>query len=190
MTPTAAPPRESDAPSLRTIAVATAVALVVALVLLLTVILPAEYGIDPIGTGRALGLSALAETGQGAISPADGDHVTDAAKFVLGPFEWVEYKYRLEEGAGMLFAWQATDTVRYDFHGEPDAGPEYAESFESQDGSERRGTFTAPFSGIHGWYWQNRTTHEVTVTIKTAGFYTATHEFFDGGMSTRTIGEE
>lgn len=34
-------------------------ALLVAALLLLTLVLPAEYGIDPIGTGRALGLTAL-----------------------------------------------------------------------------------------------------------------------------------
>jgi len=39
---------------------ATAVALVVATALLFIAVLPAEYGIDPLGTGRMLGLTALA----------------------------------------------------------------------------------------------------------------------------------
>ena len=47
-------------PSRFAIAKAAALALVVAAVLLVTAVLPAEYGIDPLGTGRALGLTDLA----------------------------------------------------------------------------------------------------------------------------------
>jgi hypothetical protein len=49
-------------PSRRTIVKATVIALAVALVLLVTIVLPAEYGIDPLGSGSALGLNGLAET--------------------------------------------------------------------------------------------------------------------------------
>ena len=45
-----------EVPSARSLLVATALSVVVAGVLLITVILPAEYGVDPIGAGRALGL--------------------------------------------------------------------------------------------------------------------------------------
>ena len=38
---------------------ATVVALVVAIVVLTTAVLPAEYGIDPLGTGKALGLMEI-----------------------------------------------------------------------------------------------------------------------------------
>src|SRR5882762_11346340 len=46
-------------PSKKSLAKATIVALLVAAVLLITAILPAEYGIDPLGTGKALGLTDL-----------------------------------------------------------------------------------------------------------------------------------
>ncbi len=42
------------------IAMATVVALIVGGVILVTAVLPAEYGIDPLGTGKALGLTDLA----------------------------------------------------------------------------------------------------------------------------------
>ena len=42
------------------------------------------------------------------------------------------------------------------------------------------GTLTAPFPGIHGWYWENTTDKEVTVTLKSAGFYNLAHEFRNG----------
>lgn len=44
-----------------------AIAAVVAAILLLTVVLPAEYGVDPTGAGRALGLTAM----QGDKAPAE-----------------------------------------------------------------------------------------------------------------------
>ncbi|MGH8188819.1 MAG: hypothetical protein ACREUC_19840, partial [Steroidobacteraceae bacterium] len=39
----------------------TAVALLVAITILVTIVLPAEYGIDPLRTGRLLGLDALGD---------------------------------------------------------------------------------------------------------------------------------
>lgn len=47
------------------IALATAAAMFVAGILLITVILPAEYGVDPVGTGGALGLTEIAAAEQG-----------------------------------------------------------------------------------------------------------------------------
>jgi hypothetical protein len=59
---TGTPPSEGfEAPSGKRIAISALVAFVVAAILLVTVVLPAEYGIDPTGIGRALGLTALGE---------------------------------------------------------------------------------------------------------------------------------
>jgi hypothetical protein len=49
----------SPAPSGKRIALSVVIALVVAAVILVTAVLPAEYGIDPTGVGRALGLTEL-----------------------------------------------------------------------------------------------------------------------------------
>lgn len=32
---------------------------------------------------------------------------------------------------------------------------------------------TAPYAGLHGWYWENRGDDGVLIALKTAGFYTA-----------------
>ena len=45
---------KAQAPSKKAIAKATAIALIVAVVILFTAVLPAEYGIDPLGTGKTL----------------------------------------------------------------------------------------------------------------------------------------
>jgi hypothetical protein len=52
---------QAQAPSKKAIAKATGIALAVALVLLFTAVLPAEYGIDPLKTGKLLHLTDLAK---------------------------------------------------------------------------------------------------------------------------------
>ena len=168
----------APAASRKKIAVAAGVALLTAVVVLVTAILPAEYGIDPLGAGRALGLLALAQVRP--IAPESGEYRLDSIGLVLRPSEWVEYTYRLDEGGSMLFSWEASGTVSYNFHSAPDgAPPGYAESFDAQESDQANGTYTAPFSGIHGWYWENTGTEDVTITLTTAGFYSSAHEARD-----------
>ena len=50
-------PNRAELPSSRQLLRSTAIALVAAGALLITTVLPAEYGIDPTGMGRALGLT-------------------------------------------------------------------------------------------------------------------------------------
>jgi hypothetical protein len=50
-----------NAPPAASLAKATGVALLVAAVVLVTAVLPAEYGIDPIGAGRAMGITSLVQ---------------------------------------------------------------------------------------------------------------------------------
>ena len=160
-------------PSRRKVLIATGVALSAAAALLFGAILPAEYGIDPLGTGRLLGLLALGQAQPFAAETSE--YRVDSAELKLYPAEWVEYFYRLDEGSSMVFTWDATGPVSYNFHASPDGAPaSYAESFDAQEESEQgHGTYTAPFSGIHGWYWENVSTEEITIALTTAGFYTS-----------------
>ena len=106
----------------------------------------------------------------------------ESIEITLGPKEGMEYKYRMEQGSALLYAWTATANVNYDLHSEPAAGPKgYAETFDKEDGrAQAQGAYIAPFAGIHGWYWQNPSATEVTVTLTTAGFYTESLEFRKG----------
>lgn len=162
-------------PSRRKVLAAVAGAFVVAVALLVGAILPAEYGIDPVGTGRLLGLLALGQSQPFATE--EGEYRVDRAELSLYPAEWVEYFYRLDESSNMVFTWEATGPVTYNFHASPDGAPAgYAESFDAQDLAEGHGTYTAPFTGIHGWYWENIGTEEITISLTTAGFYTTAEE--------------
>jgi hypothetical protein len=182
--------RAAQAAPARKIAMATAAALLVAAAVLVVAVLPAEYGIDPLGTGRLLGLTGLADTAPAAITPQASSYRTDSVEFVLGPYESLEYKYRIEKDASMLFSWRATGEVIYDFHSEPDGAAEgYAESFDRQTRAEGHGTYAAPFGGVHGWYWENPGRETVTITLVTAGFYTNPREYFDGREFPRELKE-
>ncbi len=89
----------------------------------------------------------------------------------------------------MLFSWAASGDVLHDFHGDRDgAAANAAESFDGRPRREADGSFAAPFSGIHGWYWENPGASTVTVRLATAGFYTEAHEFhYDGTRQARDV---
>jgi hypothetical protein len=178
------------------IGVAAGLALLVAGLGLVMIVLPAEFGVDPLGTGARLGLLPLGLVGQQvealdkAAASRDATHNAvvaaeerplreETVAFTIAPRDFVEYKYRLDKGQALLYSWSATSPVNYELHAEPDGAPRgYAESFEKRAATqEASGTLTAPFSGIHGWYWENTGDQPVTVTLKSAGFYTMSHEF-------------
>ena len=160
---------------------ATTISLLVALIVLVTIVLPAEYGLDPLGTGELLGLSGLSRGGPQAVSSETDGFKVDRIQVELAPFESMEYKYRIEQGGGVIFSWTATGEVIFDFHAEPDgAEPGYAESFELGRGVASHGTYIAPFPGIHGWFWENRGAGTVVVDLVTSGFFDHAIEFRDG----------
>ena len=139
-------------PSKGKIARATLIALGVALLLLFTAVLPAEYGYDPLKTGKLLGLTGIAASaadpnakGRAVVTSAPGQsgvytsqpktYKVDSEDFQLMPGEGVEMKYHMQKGAGMVYAWKADGKLLYEFHGEPDQKPnkDYFESYELDD---------------------------------------------------------
>jgi hypothetical protein len=178
--------RLPPAPTRGKLVAATLAALVLAGILLVTVVLPAEYDIDPLGTGQALGLVVLSRPGatpipvrEDGLVPLRSSYRTDRREFALGPGEFVEYKYRLEAGRAMLYSWTATSWVRSEMHSEADGAPQgTAEFFEvAEQTLFRHGSYVAPFPGIHGWYWLNEGDDSVTVTLDAAGFFDFAVEF-------------
>ncbi len=172
----------------------TAAALIIAGLILVAVILPAEFNRDPLGTGQMLGLTGLSEPATRALQivrkEESGFH-EGSVSFELLPFEFVEYKYQMDQDSTIAYSWMSTDVVSFDFHGEPADGPEgYAESFSIGKGKKESGAFTAPFTGIHGWFWENRGADSVTITLRAAGFYTETLEFRDGHITKEVLNDE
>ena len=164
-----------------------AVALIVSIVVLLAAVMPAEFGADPLGTGRLFGLTALS-AGANPFEEKPEAHRADYVEFELGPFQSVEYKYTMDLGSPMVFSWIADGELYYDLHGEPGGlGKEYAESFERGNSDRRSGSLHAPFTGIHGWFWENRGSRTVTLRMYAAGFFIDSTVFRDGGDYLRVL---
>lgn len=175
---------------------ATLIALVVAIVLLVTTILPAEYGADPLGTGRLLGLDKLnvassasaveivpVEVRGGLDLPALARSTTavsnDTLTVVVPGYEGVELKADMTTGQSLVFDWKTDGTALYtDMHGEPlNAGEnEFTSYWKENEQMAGQGMLLARFDGTHGWYWQNMTEEPVTVTVAVSGFYQSIHE--------------
>ena len=189
----------ANAPSKGAIAKATGIALLVALILLFTAVLPAEYGFDPLKTGKALGLTGISQAppppvkgaaptpvaGQSVYTSQPRIYKVDSEDFGLRPGEGVEMKYHMQKGAGMLYGWKADGKLTYEFHGEPDVKPnkDYFESYDLDDkvGKESSyGSFTAPSTGIHGWFFKNNTDKDVSFHLTVAGFFDSAKMYAGG----------
>lgn len=176
------------------LALATAIAAAVALVILVVAVLPAEYGIDPLRAGAALGLVRSAVPADAEPAPSSGgrDPLTpvtsgpsstygdayrvDAAEFELAPYDYLEYKYHLAAAATMIYSWEASAPVIQDFHGAPHTAGAAEVSLDRQTRSRGYGSLTAPFAGMHGWYWENPGGTPIRIRLTSAGFYSTAVE--------------
>ena len=71
-------PPDRDLPTSQQLRRATILAVVVAASLLLTAVLPAEYGVDPTGLGRRLGLTQMGRLKQELAREAEEDARADS----------------------------------------------------------------------------------------------------------------
>jgi hypothetical protein len=84
-----------------------------------------------------------------------------------------EYKFYLVNGSVIDFEWETNGSeLFFDFHGEP-AGDEtgYFKSFKKSTDTQGKGALTAVFEGTYGWFWKNKTSSPVTITLKSKGSY-------------------
>lgn len=177
-------PEPGELPTTGQLNRATAIAAGVAAVLLVTTVLPAEYGIDPTGTGRLLGLTEMGlmkrEAAQGAGS--SGDLTLDPEplvysaqsgeeKVVLRPGEGKEIKATMQAGGEFDYEWSTSGpAVHYELHGEPaGAARGVYSSYDIGTSAGEKGKFRAPFDGTQGWYWRNDTGQPVTVAVRAKG---------------------
>lgn len=193
-------PDPDDLPSPGQLLRSTVIALVAAVLILVTVVLPAEYAIDPTGAGRLLGLTEMGEIKNELAEEAEEDrklHETedrssaldalfglfvsrahaeeawrDETTFTLAPGEAAEVKLDMAEGAVAEYRWRADGgRINFDLHGH---GEGKSTSYEKGRGqTEGLGTFTATFAGQHGWFWRNRDRADVTVILQVRGAYEA-----------------
>jgi hypothetical protein len=266
-------PNRADLPSSGRLLMSTLLAAVAATAILVTTVLPADYGIDPTGVGRVLGLTDMGETkarlaaeaeedrkatasiadvmaqnapgaqsgnaelaermatleravlelvqaskgkpvekkpqaeptpepvpevaqeqapaGAGATQATEETQVAVAApaepepeapaekpkvksnnvSFVLEPNQGIEVKLVMKKNAEVAFAWFSEGgPVNFDTHAD---GPgQEGISYEKGRGVEsKEGVLKAAYDGNHGWFWRNRGSQNVKLTLKTKGEY-------------------
>lgn len=192
-------------PSRRNVLIGGGAALFAAMAIGVAFVLPAEFGIDPTGIGNATGLIRIAKPTnpyldkglkrQGVFTqtamplsalPGSSDHW----EYELGPFEGIELKYVIAKGKPIVFAWSATGPLDYDMHAHPfDGGTDLTESYSIERADRLNGRYVAPFTGIHGWYWQNRSVNRVKLVLDASGGMTGSKIFDSAGEQDREFGQ-
>lgn len=219
------PPR-SELPTTAQLIKSTIIAIISAVIILVTIVLPAEYAIDPTGIGRLLQLTEMGEIKNQLAAEAEADAKKDAEEMksgaakpeqrsslesILGailatpalaaepvvvaqvssanpapapsarsdeivialkPTEGVEWKMDMLKDAQVQYSWRVDGGgANFDMHGTPKQGKE--QSYKKGRGAKAdEGTMTAAFDGTHGWFWRNRGSSEIKITLKTSGAYT------------------
>jgi hypothetical protein len=154
----------------------TMYSLVFAAVMLFTVILPAEYNIDPTGIGHKLGLTVFnnvkAETTPANSSEAAKGEVENI-EITVPAGRGIEYKFIMQQHQKIEYEWITDGTALYfDLHGEPEGDTTgYFESYAIATLDGMKGSFTTPFAGSHGWYWKNTSDTSVIVQLIVKGEY-------------------
>ena len=147
--------------------------------LILTVaILPAEYNIDPTGIGTSLGLTALAnaaplEPTKQRVTGQAGEFQKHSTEITVPAGKGLEYKLNMLKGETIRYSWDSSGgELFFDFHGEPKGDTTgYFESYTVSTSDAIRGSLTASFDGSHGWYWENKGSSPITVSLKIEGNY-------------------
>lgn len=182
-------PATSELPSTIQLLRSTVLALMVAVVILLTIILPAEYALDPTGAGRLLGLLEMGEIKTQLAEEAAADKLAvaepvvakpmvsgppwrDEIRIILTPGQGAEVKLVMQQGETAVFSWVSEGgPVNFDLHGDASGR---SISYEKGRGvSQAYGDLVAEFTGNHGWFFRNRNKREVTVVLSTRGAYAA-----------------
>ena len=137
-------------------------------------------------THSAISDSAVLQAPTNAYGLSDRALRSDEFDIVLLPPESgparseIEYKVHLRKGDVLLYSWRVEglsdpEEFYFDFHGERPSGPqtpgEIEQSYDRQTGLQPDGYLIAPFSGVHGWYFQNQSATRVVIRLKLTGFY-------------------
>lgn len=195
-------PDASELPSTGRLLKSTGIAVVVASALLVTVVLPAEYGVDPTRVGSLLGLTEMGRIKMQLAAEAEAEEAglavaatTPAAVTTTAPATPAgttpapngqrtdETVITLAPDQGAEIKLVMEEGTRVDFTWTSSGG---AVNFDTHadrpgtpyhgygKGSEQRveGELVAAFTGSHGWFWRNRTGEPVTITLQTTGAYT------------------
>ena len=192
-------------PSMGKLIRSTILAIFVAVVILITVVLPAEYGIDPTGVGNLLGLVTMGEikvslaqeavseralkkkqksppdnklqavvrpVSEGTSPKSEGDTRSDQMTITLNQNEGKEIKLTMKKGEQVNYVWWTSNgRVNFDTHADSKVLEISYHNYEKGSLERSEGVLEAAFDGNHGWFWRNRTSETMIVTLQVDGEY-------------------
>ena len=189
-------PTEKDLPTSAQLLKSTVIAIIVAIILLVMVILPAEYGTDPTGVGKILGLKEMGEikislleesqnesSQENNTSSIKTDSVeqvmvnntinNDVVEITIEPGKAIEIKLEMKSGSLVQYEWKTIKGgLNYNLHGVGYKGSQQFISYKKgRMVPSDSGELKAEFDGYHGWFWRNREKFSVTVSLQTSGDY-------------------
>jgi len=179
-------PLGSELPSTSQLIKSTILAISIAAIILVTTVLPAEYGNDPTGAGEILGLKKMGEIKISLSEKASSIKSEPTAKvdssIDLEPSNYISQKgeislsFQPNEGRELKVSMLKGDEIEYNWHtdGEEIYFAAHTDSGEPHDYSEGtknsdKGVLKAFCDGRHGWWYKNRTTKVVTLTLQVDG---------------------
>lgn len=194
-------PSLEELPSSAQLLRSTIIAAIAAVVILVTVILPAEYGIDPTGAGRVLDLAEMGEIKRQLSEEAERDRNAqpgnDKQSMLLDTIlnlligtahaqeaeKWADeveftlapgetYEVKLTMNKGDQAKYRmSVDGGRVNFDLHAHGGGQSITYERGRGSSGAEGEIVAAFAGKHGWFWRNRDKQNLTVTLRVRGTY-------------------
>ena len=158
----------------RTLIKASLVSIITATIVLVLFVLPAEYNIDPTGLGQKMGLTVFSQvTDTAQVSAPSEAGETDVAVITVPAGSGVEYKLAMAKMQRVKYQWETDQGQVYlDLHGEPEGDTSgYFESYSITTTHSMQGSFIAPFTGSHGWYWRNDSDRDISIQLMFEGEY-------------------
>ena len=195
-------PSLDELPSSAQLIRSTAIAAASAVAILVTVVLPAEYNIDPTGIGGVLGLSEMGEIKAQLAEEAEADRLLEIEaeeqsslmNDIFGLFVGTAYAQEAEiwrdettftlapgDSAEWKLVMDEGQTVEYrmlldggrvNFDMHGHGGGQSVTYEKGRGSTGDEGEIIAAFAGEHGWSWRNRDSQPAIVTVQVRGEYT------------------
>lgn len=189
-------PTEKDLPSSAQLLKSTIIAIIMIVILFVMVILPAEYGTDPTGVGKLLGLKEMGDIKMSLLEESQNESLQESEPFsidtdsveaekisdtinedvveiTIEPGKAIEIKLEMKIGDVVQYEWRTIKGgLNYNLHGDGYKGSKKSINYKKgRMVSSDSGELKAEFDGYHGWFWRNREKFSVTVILQTSGDY-------------------
>lgn len=189
-------PTEKDLPTSAQLLKSTIIAIIMIVILFVMVILPAEYGTDPTGVGKILGLKEMGDIKMSLLEESQNESLQESEPFsidtdsveaekisdtinedvveiTIEPGKAIEIKLEMKIGDVVQYEWRTIKGgLNYNLHGDGYKGSKKSINYKKgRMVPSDSGELKAEFDGYHGWFWRNREKFSVTVILQTSGDY-------------------